>query len=164
MLNRIISSVIHSKRERMDELTVKGDFPMKRRDFCTAAGVTLAAFTLPAAGQEDAAAVQIDLYELLDDGGFTETVVGWIVANTTAAGLLIVEVHLDQGDPLTWFDVDVIVNGEMHEEDMAWLTTNDQGVGNTHVVAQLNEYPEDLGDPDRVTVQVLVSWAVEDEE
>ncbi len=135
---------------------------MKRRDFCAATGVTLAAFALPAAGEEEPE--KFDLFEVDDEGEFTDEVVGWIKANTTASGLLIVEVHLDQGDPLTWFDAFVTIGDEMHEEDLAWLLTNDQGKGNTHIAVQLNEYPVDPDDPDNVVVEVVIFYAVEDEE
>jgi hypothetical protein len=137
---------------------------MKRRDFCTAAGLTLAALTLPSAGQEESTVAEFDLYEVLEDDTLNETevVVGWISANITDAGLLVVDVHLDQGDPLTWFDVLVEVNHEIHEGDLAWLLTDDQGVGETQVAAHLADYPEDPADPDDVQIQVVISWAVED--
>lgn len=137
---------------------------MRRREFCAAAGLTLAAFALPAAGQEETAVAEFDLYEVLEDDALNEIeiVVGRISANITDAGLLVVDVRLDQGDPLTWFDVLVEVNHEIHEEDLAWLLTDEQGVGETQVAAQLAKYPEDPADPDTIQMQVVVSWAVDD--
>lgn len=137
---------------------------MKRRDFCTTTGAIVAALALPVRGQEESsepAAVKVDLYEVGDDGGLTDQVAGWIVANTTAAGLLIVEVHLDQGDPLTWFDVFITINQVVREEDMALLVTNDQGMGNTHAVARLDDYPGDPND-DYVFFGVDIWWSVEE--
>jgi len=79
-------------------------------------------------------------------------VVGWAIANTTGAGALIVQIHLDSATPDAVFDVYVKVN-----QDSGWvgrigtIETNRRGKGNGHVVLDVSEEPGDA-----VLVQVVV--------
>lgn len=137
---------------------------MKRRDFFKATGVAVAALALRAVAQEgpiDApGAVKVELYECgLESSGSRA---GWLLLNTNNAGQLIVELHLEQGDPLTWFDVCVTVNNEMHAEDVGELVTNDQGKGNVHLALPIDEYPQDPYEPDILNIQVVLYWSVEE--
>ena len=79
-------------------------------------------------------------------------VVGWAIANTTGAGALIVQIHLDNGAPDRVLDVYVKVNvdsGYVGAETT--METNRQGKGNGHVVLDVSEEPGDA-----VLVQVVV--------
>jgi hypothetical protein len=137
---------------------------MRRRDFFKATGVAVAAFALRAVAQDEPddepGAVKVDLFEVTDAGIGDKA--GWVIANTTASGQLIIVVHLDRGDALTYFDVHVTVNGEERPEDVGELITNDQGKGNAHLSLPIAEYPENDDEPDILNVTVDLWWAVDD--
>ena len=139
---------------------------MKRRDFFKVTGATVAALALRSVAQAEpvdaTGAVKIELSECVEGGNGSRA--GWILLNTTTAGQLLVDVHLEQGDSLRYFDVRVTVNGELHEEDVAWLITNEQGKGNVHLSLPIDEYPENPGEPDVLYVSVDLWWTVEEEE
>jgi hypothetical protein len=68
--------------------------------------------------------------------------VGWVVLNTTASGKLIGSAHVHDGRPNTEFSISVRVRYEdgtvdVHQ-DIATLTTNDQGKGNAQVQVDIN--------------------------
>ena len=72
--------------------------------------------------------------------GFGEEV-GWAIANTNDDDQLIVEVHLDDGEPNKTFDVYVKINGKdswPNPDDQ--LTTNRKGKGNTHLELNIANY------------------------
>lgn len=83
--------------------------------------------------------------------------VGWAIVNTTADGKLIVEVHLDDGEPSITFDqIRVFVTGETPATCEIFynvLVTNAQGKGNAHVVRDISGL--DLPDPLPVAVVIL---------
>ena len=139
---------------------------MKRRDFFKVTGATIAALALRAVAQGDTVdapgAVKIELSEYVEEGNGSRA--GWILLNTNTDGQLLVEVHLEQGDPLRYFDVRVTVNDELHEEDVVWLITNEQGKGNAHLSLSIDEYPENPDEPDVLYVLVDLWWTVEEEE
>ena len=71
--------------------------------------------------------------DLCDDT--TDAVVGWVIANKTAAGEIIVEVHVHKGQANTVFYVFIKNNnwnwlGDAHRDGD--LNTNRQGNGNFH--------------------------------
>ena len=139
---------------------------MKRRDFFKVTGATVAALALRSVVQAESVdapgAVKIALSECTEEGNGSRA--GWILLNTNTAGQLLVEVHLEQGDPLRYFDVFVTVNDELHEEDVVWLITNEQGNGNAHLSLPIDEYPENPGESDVLYVSVDLWWTVEEEE
>lgn len=135
---------------------------MKRRDFFKATGVAVATLALRAFAQDEPADMtraRVELFEWTEEGLGTK--VGWIMMKTTLAGKLIVKVHLEQGDPLTWFDVRVTVNDWSRFADVGTLITNDRGRGNARLVLPISEYPEDPIEPAILNVRVDLYWAVE---
>ena len=79
-------------------------------------------------------------------------VVGWAIANTTGAGALIVQIHLDSATPDTVFDVYVKVNQDSgYVGGIGAVETNRKGKANGHMVLDVSEEPGDA-----VLVQVVV--------
>ncbi len=131
---------------------------MRRRDLLKAGGVGILAFVLrnlPAMGAEGGSgAVELVLFRR-GGGGEVPPVeletVGWAIANTTGAGELIILVNLTDGQPDAEYDVFVDVNGLGNPEDVALLSTNDEGRGTVHLTLDLSNYPPT---EDSVDVQV----------
>jgi hypothetical protein len=84
---------------------------------------------------------------------------GWAIANTNADGLLIVNAHLDSGEPYMEFTVWVVVNDTWLKVDLGTLTTNKQGKGNSHLELTLSDYLPEGYSEDTVSVRVVVdNW------
>jgi hypothetical protein len=78
--------------------------------------------------------------------------VGWAVANANPNGQLVVQVHLDNGEPEIVLDVYVKINFpvDVYTPD-GQLETNRQGKGNAHFSKDISEYSGD-----RINVQIVV--------
>lgn len=132
---------------------------MRRRELLKVGGAGILAFALrniPAVGAEGrSGAVKLVLYKLGADGigiPIDAETVGWAIANTTAAGKLMVLVKLTEGQPNEEYYVDVLINDvEVYPDDPMLLNTNDNGKGTLRLVIDL---PEDLLTDDTVDVQV----------
>ncbi len=80
-------------------------------------------------------------------------IVGWSVPVISANKQLIVMVHLNDAEPVTSYDVIVIINGQSYEEDTGVLSTDVTGDGNTLMVLEMMDYPQG---PGTINVQVEV--------
>ena len=92
-------------------------------------------------------AIKVDLCES-NNGTPNETVVGWVVFNVNANGVVIAEMHINDGEEGTC-DVKLNVNepGNMNR-DLEPVTINKAGKGNAHLSG-------DLDDNTQVRVNVL---------
>ena len=90
-------------------------------------------------------------YDPNDEG--TGDQAGWAIANTNADGTLIVETHLDNGEPDTTFFVFVKINKKWLQADVGELTTNRQGKGNAHLELDIADYTSNSS---TIDVQVVV--------
>lgn len=126
---------------------------------CTVVGLIIA-LSVPALA-DGLGAVKTALRERTDpqDRYGSGPEVGWVIANTDAEGLLIVNAHLDAGEPDTSFTVWVVINGMWMEEDLGELATNAMGKGNANLKLELAKYvPEAYGE-DTIDVRVVVdNW------
>ena len=94
------------------------------------------------AGPKGNGAIKVDLC-VSDNGTPIEPVVGWVVFNVNAEGIVIAEMHINDGDEGTY---DVMLNPKMI--DLQKVTINKAGKGNAHLSG-------DLGDNTQVRVNVL---------
>lgn len=95
----------------------------------------IAAVVVPVATAGGKGAAKMTLTDREDDA-----TVGFAVANTTADGRLIIEIHLDDGEADTLFDVWIKIDGvnlTWPDDPSGNLTTNCKGKGNAHVVVDL---------------------------
>jgi len=128
--------------------------------FCALLTISLLGYSF-AKGPKAKGAVKTDLRERTgpNDRYGSGPEAGWAIANTNADGLLIVNAHLDSGEPDMEFTVWVVVNGTWLEVDLGTLNTNKQGKGNSHLELTLSDYLPEGYSEDTVSVRVVVdNW------